>query len=365
MGACLPTAVLSANTERHGTKNMRIGIAEVNGWRNSMEDAHVIHVTDDWAYLGVLDGHGGTECSIWCAARINEKLRLEGCPADDAAAKKLVLAVDAEFLATKQKSGSTAAMCIVRPKAGGGAHLHVVNAGDSRVLLSRADGSIVDGGGTDQGLTTDHKPDHPMERERVYRCGGTVEEAAGGVHRVNGDLAVSRGFGDAEHKKTGGPAQEDRPVTCDPEMAHLDCGATDFLLIVCDGDPPSFLLVMSLAAGVPCSCRILIPPGAPGVSEGDFHNPEVCQYVAQILKETNDPGIAAQALPNPKICPSRPLLTPTHPPPLGGLPACDRAQLQRQHLLHGGPLRACQAWHPLRTWCGARAHPWRADTLSD
>lgn len=29
-----------------------------------------------------------------------------------------------------------------------------------------------------------------------------------GVPRVNGDLAVSRAFGDAQHKKTGGPKQD-------------------------------------------------------------------------------------------------------------------------------------------------------------
>ena len=29
-----------------------------------------------------------------------------------------------------------------------------------------------------------------------------------GVARVNGDLAVSRAFGDAQHKQTGGPAQD-------------------------------------------------------------------------------------------------------------------------------------------------------------
>ena len=28
-----------------------------------------------------------------------------------------------------------------------------------------------------------------------------------GVARVNGDLAVSRAFGDAQHKQTGGPGQ--------------------------------------------------------------------------------------------------------------------------------------------------------------
>ena len=60
-----------------------------------------------------------------------------------------------------------------------------------------------------------------MERARIERCGGTVEQAMGGVYRVNGDLAVSRGFGDAEYKKTGGPGPEDRPVTADPEMVRL------------------------------------------------------------------------------------------------------------------------------------------------
>ena len=62
-------------------------------------------------------------------------------------------------------------MCIVRPPKTKGAKylLHVLNAGDSRVLLGRIDGKIVDGGGTDSGLTVDHKPDHPSERERIYR----------------------------------------------------------------------------------------------------------------------------------------------------------------------------------------------------
>ena len=41
------------------------------------------------------------------------------------------------------------------------------------------------------------------KQERIYRCGGTVECMEGGVPRVNGDLAVSRCFGDADYKKTG------------------------------------------------------------------------------------------------------------------------------------------------------------------
>jgi hypothetical protein len=90
----------------------------------------------------------------------------------------------------------------------------------------------------------------------------------GGVHRVNGDLAVSRCFGDADYKKTGGPGLEDRPVTANPEMGHFECDPTDFVLVVCDG-----------------------------VSEGSFPNAEVCQLAAKVLRETNnDAAKAAEAI---------------------------------------------------------------------
>lgn len=267
MGATLPKPVVATVLERHGSKYFRVGLAEMNGWRNSMEDAHVVHMNDREAYFGILDGHGGADCSKWCANRLHEVLAARGCPANDAAAKKMILEIDKAYLETGLDSGSTAAMCVVRAPAspGGKYQLHVINAGDSRVLLSRANGSIIDGKGTDMGLTIDHKPDHPSERERIERCGGTVQEAAGGVHRVNGDLAVSRGFGDAEYKKTGGPAQEDHPVTADPEMGHFTCDESDFVLIVCDG-----------------------------VSESPaFPNPDVCKVAAQALHETG--GDAAKA----------------------------------------------------------------------
>lgn len=184
--------------------------------------------------------------------------------------KKLMFMIDKEFLDSCTPSGSTGTMCIVKKHGGkdGKKHLlRVINVGDSRVLLGRSDGTIVDGGGTEQGLTVDHKPDYPSERERIYRCGGTVEKHEGNVARVNGDLAVSRGFGDAEYKKTGGPGPEDHPVTADPELGCFECDPSDFLLLVCDG-----------------------------VSEGDFPNPEVTKFVGAHLQEFKDPGAAARAV---------------------------------------------------------------------
>lgn len=89
----------------------------------------------------------------------------------------------------------------------------------------------------------------------------------GGPARVNGELSVSRCFGDAKHKTTGGPGPEDHPVTADPELGLAECGEGDFLLLVCDG-----------------------------VSEGDFPNAEVVRMVAACLRQSDDLGAAAKAV---------------------------------------------------------------------
>jgi protein phosphatase len=266
----LPKPVESVLIERHSGKEFQAAVAEVNGWRNNMEDAHLVYMSDDWAFFGVFDGHGGEACSKFVAGRMHDRLSSQGCPRDNAAMKQMVLGVDKEFLDSKQDSGSTGTMCVVhRPTSVGGKfRLRLANVGDSRVLLGRHDGTIVDGGGTDQGLTTDHKPDHPSERERIYRCGGHVATGQmGGPARVNGELSVSRCFGDASHKETGGPGPEDHPVTADPELGSNECNESDFLLLVCDG-----------------------------VSEGDFPNAAVVKLAADQLRLTNDPGDAARAI---------------------------------------------------------------------
>mmetsp|Transcript_37257 Transcript_37257/g.89032 ORF Transcript_37257/g.89032 Transcript_37257/m.89032 type:complete len:586 (+) Transcript_37257:98-1855(+) len=267
MGAMLPMAVESTAVEERWSKGFCVATCEMNGWRSNMEDSHVVITQPEWGFFAVLDGHGGDMCSTFVAAKLREHFDRHGCPRDDAAFRQMVFDIDAAFLATGKASGSTATMCIVQKGIGGKCQIRVANAGDSRILLGRRDGRIVDGGGTDQGLTTDHKPCHPAERQRIYRCGGTVEKAAGGVARVNGELAVSRGFGDAEFKKTGGPGPEDRPVTCNPEFARFDCDDSHFLLLVCDG-----------------------------ISEGDFPNPDVIRHAAATLRGKDDPGKVAEAV---------------------------------------------------------------------
>jgi len=267
MGQGLPKAVTSVVVERHAGPLFRAGMAEMNGWRTGMEDTHVVVAREDWGFFGVFDGHGGTQCSAFIAQRFEEELSQGPLPADDAAVTSLTLRLDSEYLAREQPSGSTGTFVFVKAPKDGGKHvLRVGNVGDSRVLLGRLDGSLVECPGTDGALTTDHKPDHPSEKERIERTGGTVQEVMG-VARVNGDLAVSRAFGDAQYKQTGGPAQEDRPVSAAPELMTMECEATDFLMLVCDG-----------------------------ISEGEFPNREVVARAARELREGGkapDPGAAA------------------------------------------------------------------------
>eukprot|EP00929_Paragymnodinium_shiwhaense_P045851 TRINITY_DN2337_c0_g2_i1.p1 TRINITY_DN2337_c0_g2~~TRINITY_DN2337_c0_g2_i1.p1 ORF type:complete len:668 (+),score=146.88 TRINITY_DN2337_c0_g2_i1:74-2077(+) len=269
----LPQAVESIVVKRCTDKLCRVGFAEMNGWRDNMEDAHIVHLQDKWGFFGVFDGHGGQQCSAFIAKRLEEELqKASDPPADDAAVLDLMLRLDKEFLDTRQPSGSTGTFAIVQPQDGGKYAARVGNIGDSRVLLGRADGTMVQGSGTDGGLTTDHKPDHPAEKERIYRTGGHVKDVMG-VARVNGDLAVSRSFGDAVYKQTGGPRQVDHPVSAEPEFTAVECSETDFLVLVCDG-----------------------------ISEGMFPNRDVIKLIASELKQTAsdtgkaDPGAAAIAV---------------------------------------------------------------------
>ena len=229
-----------------------------------MEDAHIIWVSADTGLFGIFDGHNGADCSQFIASRLRQVLDKGGCPIDELLLEQLFLHLDREFLETKLVGGSTATICIVRRATGSTYTLHVLNLGDSRALLGRRDGSLVSGGEhcTEQALTTDHKPSHPPEQQRIAQCGGFVGPGNHGpMPRLNGRLAISRSFGDSEHKETGLSAQ--------PEQSQYKCDATDFLLLVCDG-----------------------------IVERNLTNPEVVRLVAQSLREQPDPAAAAAIVVN-------------------------------------------------------------------
>lgn len=67
-------------------------------------------------------------------------------------------------------------------------HIYCSNAGDSRAVLSRGAKGVVP-------LSEDHKPDNAGELARIEKAGHHVEDS-----RVDGNLALSRAFGDFQYK---------------------------------------------------------------------------------------------------------------------------------------------------------------------
>jgi len=64
----------------------------------------------------------------------------------------------------------------------------VANIGDSIATLAKKDGSWVQ-------MNSEHKPNRPDERMRIENANGDVFH-----NRINGELSVSRAFGDYEMK---------------------------------------------------------------------------------------------------------------------------------------------------------------------
>ncbi|KAH7330763.1 hypothetical protein KP509_20G000600 [Ceratopteris richardii] len=109
--------------------------------------------------------------------------------------------------------GSTAVTAILI----GGQNLYVANVGDSRAVICR-DGVAIQ-------LSVDHEP--KAERKHIEDKGGFVTTFPGDVPRVDGQLAVSRAFGDKNLKVH---------LSAHPDIHEHTIDKTDkFLILASDG----------------------------------------------------------------------------------------------------------------------------------
>ena len=89
-------------------------------------------------------------------------------------------------------------------------HILCANAGDSRAILSKRSTATAGTGSSKKEeepvlpLSFDHKPSNDAELNRVEQDGGFVRAG-----RVDGDLAVSRSFGDFGYKNCGVKGQKE------------------------------------------------------------------------------------------------------------------------------------------------------------
>ncbi|XP_010535496.1 PREDICTED: probable protein phosphatase 2C 9 isoform X2 [Tarenaya hassleriana] len=111
------------------------------------------------------------------------------------------------------RGGSTAVTAILI----NGRKLWVANIGDSRAVLCRGSEAIQ--------MSTDHEP--RTERVSIEDRGGFVSNLPGDVPRVNGQLAVSRAFGDKSLKTHLSSEPDIKEVTLD--------SSTDILVLASDG----------------------------------------------------------------------------------------------------------------------------------
>jgi len=232
----------------HPASALRWGVGEMQGWRPTMEDAHVAMGSlsegkDSWADTGlfaVFDGHGGEEAAKFCAKRLPKAIRRGGAASNaPAALHSSFVSLDekmenvAEKIANNQRCfgtiGCTAVACLIDHDS-----IIVANAGDSRAVLCCGVEAIE--------LSQDHKPGLASESARIEECGGFVRKAhtdlAGRHHvaRVNGTLAVSRAMGDLQFKKNKGAGADKQIVSCVPDVTVCNRQPHDeFLVIACDG----------------------------------------------------------------------------------------------------------------------------------
>ena len=231
----------------------RVGIAERQGRRPSMEDAYValerLAPPPNWAaawpsasFYAVYDGHAGAEASAFARTTVHRHFLRHLADARDAAndngggtnggapsVAELGAAMRAAFLSTdelflrstRSTAGSTAVAAVVD-----GAHIVVANAGDSRACLWRNGRALP--------LSIDHKPDAPEEEARIVAAGGFVSHG-----RVLSALAVSRALGDRDFKLHAG-SEPGTPfhaslVVAEPDVRVARVQPGDMLLLACDG----------------------------------------------------------------------------------------------------------------------------------
>lgn len=272
MGRSVP--ISSLHVQRTSTPLFNAAVCEIQGFRDTQEDAHNIieNVNQHGIMLfGVYDGHGGSLCSKYLSEEIPTAFSKLDRIDNSQQITQICIEVDRRFLATGKQDGSTCCIVLAQlfkkeddtPIEDYNQYLTTinnnretfvaktrikvvsVNIGDSRAVILRklalfpdldpvtgqpCDDDSLDDSAYFEPITIDHKPTDPSELKRIMQAGGFVE-----MGRVDGSLALSRAFGDSAYKTPREAPEEKQKVTVVPEFQvhYMDWG--DVLFVSCDG----------------------------------------------------------------------------------------------------------------------------------
>ncbi|XP_074558837.1 putative protein phosphatase 2C 41 isoform X3 [Curcuma longa] len=209
-----------------GSVKVAYGFSLVKGRANHpMEDYHVAKFVQtrgqELGLFAIFDGHLGDSVAAYLQkhlfANILKEVNMEDFwnnPGE--AISKAYEKTDKAILSRSPdlgRGGSTAVTAILID----GRKLWIANVGDSRAVLAKGGDAIQ--------LTVDHEPN--TERGSIENRGGFVSNMPGDVPRVNGQLAVSRAFGDKSLKSH---------LSSDPDIRSEDVTAdSDLLILASDG----------------------------------------------------------------------------------------------------------------------------------
>ncbi|OMO83238.1 phosphatase 2C (PP2C)-like protein [Corchorus capsularis] len=167
----------------------------------------------------IFDGHSGRNVAKYLQRHLFDNIlnQPEFWENPKEAIKRAYKKTDDEILERvgDMRGGSTAVTAILMD----GEKLIVANVGDSRAILCRANGAV-------EQITIDHDP--LREKQLVENRGGFVSEMPGNVPRVDGQLAMTRAFGDAKVKEH---------ITSEPDVRveMIDPNTDEFIILASDG----------------------------------------------------------------------------------------------------------------------------------
>ncbi|KAK9134265.1 hypothetical protein Syun_013595 [Stephania yunnanensis] len=225
--SCSESAGLSLSTGsgkgRGNQGPVKYGFSLIKGKANHpMEDYHVAKFVNskgkELGLFAIYDGHLGESVPAYLQKHLlSNILKEEEFFIDpNKSIQKAYEQTDKAILSNSSdlgRGGSTAVTAILI----NGQKLWVANVGDSRAVISRSGKAIQ--------MTTDHEPS--TERGTIENKGGFVSNMPGDVPRVNGQLAVSRAFGDKSLKSH---------LRSDPDVKYAEINTNiDILILASDG----------------------------------------------------------------------------------------------------------------------------------
>ena len=184
------------------------------GRRPYQEDRLAIHHNAFHYISGVFDGHAGNKCSVFLKQNFYKtfipKLNKKKHPSS--ALYFTFMELDKKFLEMINSNDGSTCNILYCDKAR--KMCYIANTGDSRAILCRNNGIV-------RQITKDHKPNDPKEKQSIESKGGFVRD-----NRTNGNLAMSRAFGDKYLKNV---------ITAEPDIMYFPMRNIKYILQASDG----------------------------------------------------------------------------------------------------------------------------------